>query len=64
MAGINKIILPNGNQYSIEVQTQNIAGVLPFSKGGTNATTLEQAKENLGIEEIEEISNSEIEQLS
>lgn len=61
MSNINKIVLPNGNEYNIEVQTENIAGVLPFSKGGTNATTLVEARNNLGIEDIDEISNSDIE---
>ncbi len=49
MANINKIILPNGRIYNIEVQSQNINGVLPLSKGGTNATNLQKAKENLEI---------------
>lgn len=49
MATVNKIILPNGNEYDIEVQTQNINGILPFSKGGTNATTPSGARDNLGL---------------
>ena len=60
---INKIILPDGDECEIEVQTQNINGVLPFSKGGTNATSLVEARNNLRIEDMEEISNSEIEDL-
>lgn len=61
MANITKIKLPDGSYHNLSVKTQNIDGVIPFEKGGTNASTLTEAKINLGIEDIEEISNSEIE---
>ena len=51
MADINKIILPNGQECNIAVQTQNINGILPLEKGGTNASDLETAKINLGIKD-------------
>lgn len=51
MANINKIVLPNGNEYNIEVETRNINGVIPYEKGGTNANSLKNAKENLGIKD-------------
>lgn len=51
MADINKIILPNGQECNIAVQTQNISGILPLEKGGTNASDLETAKINLGIKD-------------
>lgn len=60
MASINKIILPNGNEYNIQVQSENITGIIPYSNGGTGADSLEQAKVNLGIVDIEVINADSI----
>lgn len=63
MSSVTKIKLPDGSQHEIGVKSQNISGVVPLEKGGTNASSLREARQILGIEDVQEISNSEIEAL-